>query len=122
MTQLIHKKANLQATDQNQNTALHLASSMGHLEIAKELIENRAEINVVNSNNETPLVLAIQNGHQEIVNKLWAKGATLDISKLTPQTFFKEILTVHYALTLKMEFLPFSLADMPMHVNPVVSN
>ena len=84
VTQLMHKKANLQATDQNQNTALHLASSMGHLEIAKELIEHRAEINVVNSNNETPLILAIQNGHQEIVDKLLANGATLNVSKLMP--------------------------------------
>ena len=84
MTQLIHKKANLQATDQNQNTALHLASHMGHSEIVKILIENRAEINVENSLNESPLILAIQNGHQEIVNELMANGATLNISKLMP--------------------------------------
>ena len=75
---------NLKAVDENKNTALHLASSMGHSEIVEILLENHAELNVVNSNNKTPLVLAIQNGHQEIVNKLWAKGATLDILKLTP--------------------------------------
>ena len=77
--------ADLQATDQDKNTTLHIASSMGNLEIVTILLEKGAEINSTNSRNETPLVLAIQNRQQEIVNKLMAKGAKIDVFNFMPK-------------------------------------
>ena len=77
--------ADLQATDQDKNTTLHIASSMGNLEIVTILLEKGAEINSTNSRNETPLVLAIQNRYQGIVNKLMAKGAKIDVFNFMPK-------------------------------------
>ena len=65
-----HGGMNLQVIDEDQNTALHKTSFMGHYDLVKLLIENGCEINAVNSENETPLNLAFDKGHQNIVELL----------------------------------------------------
>lgn len=55
----------------DQKTALHIAATMGHLDIVKTLIQYNAEINAkAEPLGESPLVFAIKNGHSEIVRYL----------------------------------------------------
>ncbi|KAG9408444.1 hypothetical protein AC1031_021683 [Aphanomyces cochlioides] len=59
-------------------TALHVASSEGHLEVVEELISHGATVDVTDKDGQTPLHLAAQNGHAHVVKMLLDHGATAD--------------------------------------------
>lgn len=56
----------------NGDTALHIASELGNVDLIKVLIQRSADIAARNSRGETPLVVAKANGHQTIVKLLTA--------------------------------------------------
>jgi ankyrin repeat protein len=58
-------------------TALHLASSEGHLDIAKLLIDRGANVDSRNDEQETPLALASSFGHLDIARFLIESGAAV---------------------------------------------
>ncbi len=58
--------------EDGQRTALMLASSRGHLEMARLLVERGAQVDTSNEEGETALSLAIKNGHAEIQELLEA--------------------------------------------------
>ncbi|KAJ1537210.1 hypothetical protein HK096_002339, partial [Nowakowskiella sp. JEL0078] len=66
VSELISRKADVNATDRDGWTALHNASSRGYYNVVKNLLDGGALINVVN---------AAAQGHISIVNLLLAKGA-----------------------------------------------
>ena len=72
----------LHVKDENKNSVLHLASSMGHFKLVKSLIDCGAENNATNSENNTPLNLAFAKGHQSIVDLLLKKGSTANLPNL----------------------------------------
>jgi ankyrin repeat protein len=67
----------LSETDNQDCTALHLASVYGHLEIVKILITNKANINAADIKGYTPLHMACFKGHISIVRYLVSQGANL---------------------------------------------
>lgn len=79
---------------------LHVAASLGKLEVAEELLRLGASFNVMNDDNETPLHLAAKNGHFDMCKLLISQGAELFCknSSETPITPF-EILLTHENLT-----------------------
>ncbi|KAH9154566.1 hypothetical protein AeRB84_003362 [Aphanomyces euteiches] len=64
--------------EQDGETALHLASSKGHLDIVKELLVHAASIDVANHDGVTALQRAAWYGHLETVKELLARGASID--------------------------------------------
>ena len=59
------------------NTALHWASTRGHLEISELLTSSGAEVNIRNRHGETALHFASYNGYLEIVQLLLCQGADI---------------------------------------------
>ncbi|MGY5852860.1 MAG: ankyrin repeat domain-containing protein [Candidatus Thorarchaeota archaeon] len=63
--------ANIDAKDDFfSNTALHIASSNGHIEIVRYLLEKGADIVIENGVDMTPVHLAARDGHPEIIKVL----------------------------------------------------
>ena len=74
------KDFNYNIKDFNGNTALHMSSANGHLNIVKYLIEDlKCDINCKNNSNNTPLHWAAINGQKDIVCYLLDKNADFDI-------------------------------------------
>lgn len=71
-------------------TALHVASKHGHIDIVKHLTENFnsvININITDSiRKKTPLHVASENGHVDIVKYLLSKGANIYILDLSGNT------------------------------------
>ncbi|CAM9208650.1 unnamed protein product [Ascophyllum nodosum] len=59
----------------SQNSPLHLACAIGHLEVVKQLLSKGAPVNSGNSYGNAPIHGALIRGHREIVELLLEKGA-----------------------------------------------
>lgn len=68
--------ADLNATDEDSMTPLHLACEKGYAEIARCLVLCGASLDVANAHGDTPLHLAVQNAHVDIVRFLVENGAS----------------------------------------------
>jgi ankyrin repeat protein len=69
-------KFNVNVSDFNGNTALHMSSSNGFLDVVKYLIEElKVDINSRNKTNSTPISWAALNGQKDVVKYLIEKGA-----------------------------------------------
>ena len=74
------KDFNVNLVDFGGNTALHLASANGFLDVVKYLInELHCDINAKNKSQSTPLSWAAFNGQKAVVEFLLEKGADFDI-------------------------------------------
>jgi ankyrin repeat protein len=66
--QLLQYGASLTSRTESGNTALHLASEAGHLDLVKYLVKvDRNGMNTLNYDNETPLNLAERNGREYLL-------------------------------------------------------
>jgi hypothetical protein len=81
----------------NDCTALHLASSEGHVDVVATLLKHNSErefIEARDSHGCTPLHLACQHGHRECIQKLLLSGADLSAktyrNKRTAMSFLLE--------------------------------
>ncbi|KAG5513717.1 hypothetical protein PMAC_000755 [Pneumocystis sp. 'macacae'] len=79
--------------DENGNTALHMASANGHLNIVQFLLSHLSEkddkskyISIQNKQGNTPLHWASVNGHLEVVSELVKGGADLHIQNYAQKT------------------------------------
>jgi ankyrin repeat protein len=68
--------------DESLNTALHVASENGQVNIAKLLLEQQALINRQNINGKTALHLAVESQQKEVVDILLSYGANPNIEDL----------------------------------------
>ena len=60
-------------------TALHSASSEGHLQVVWYLLRYGVDVNLRDSGLETPLLLASWNGHCDVIQCLLEHGADMDL-------------------------------------------
>ena len=77
ITQLLLSRADvdLNLSDQNGNTALHLACLCERTQHAKYLCEDdRVDVNALNHKHRTPLHLAAMNGFSSIIYLLFSNG------------------------------------------------
>jgi len=75
-------KLNLNATNKEENTPLHLACKEGHDEVVDVMLERVGELalDAINIRGNTPLHLAAINGHVHIVNKLLKLEPEVDLN------------------------------------------
>ncbi|MFC1564805.1 ankyrin repeat domain-containing protein [candidate division KSB1 bacterium] len=69
----------MNATDENNFTALHWACMRAHWDISKLLIEKGADLNVIGGDGATPLNWASNHDNTEIIKLLIDKGAKLNV-------------------------------------------
>ncbi|KAG4301977.1 hypothetical protein PCANB_002027 [Pneumocystis canis] len=88
---------NLFQQDKNGNTALHMASANGNLNVVEFLLSQlpktsheRNYISIQNQRGNTPLHWAAMNGHLEVVCKLVKEGADLHIQNDVQKTPLSE--------------------------------
>ncbi|CAK9264898.1 unnamed protein product [Sphagnum jensenii] len=75
-------KLNFNATNEEENTPLHLAAKEGHVGIVDAMLNYAGEL-TINANNirgNTPLHLAAINGHVDVVNKLLEPNFEADLN------------------------------------------
>ena len=65
----------------NNDTPLHFASKMGHLEVARFLLDYGANVTALNRRRETPLHLASERGQVEVADLLIERGADMSAHK-----------------------------------------
>jgi hypothetical protein len=70
---LIHRRANVNASDRWRWTALHMAAYGGYNEIAKALIAAGADLTAMTVDGETPLKLAETNRHVDVTSTIQTK-------------------------------------------------
>ena len=66
--QYITAGTDVNTKDEDGRTALHLAASNGHTEIAKLLLANNADVNVIDAVGQTPLIIAVARGQMKSSN------------------------------------------------------
>lgn len=72
-------KSFLEDVDHYNNTALHIASKMGNLDLVVLLLNLGADMEVKNIVRQTPICLAIRYGNLSVFNYLLKKGANLNL-------------------------------------------
>lgn len=75
---LLDSGADINARDEQNQTALHQAASRGHTPIVKLLLERRADVNAKNLFGQTPLLAPVYRGSLDIVQALLGAGADVD--------------------------------------------
>ncbi len=100
---LLEKGADVNLKSQNNgNTALHLAAACNYARIVSLLIDFHADVNAINNNGETALFLAAQGGMSDAVGVLLQHGADPDIPNRSGAT---PLLTVIRASSTSSEYL-----------------
>jgi ankyrin repeat protein/beta-lactamase regulating signal transducer with metallopeptidase domain len=79
MNDLLSNGADVNASDQEGDTALHAAARAGQLESVRFLIEHDAAVDARNTTGATPLREALVQGHPAVARFLIGKGAALDV-------------------------------------------
>ncbi len=79
ISHLLKLDINLNETDSEGKTALHVASSSGDAEIVSILLIRGASIDPKDNSGETPLLLAVKAGKEDVVDILCSSGADISI-------------------------------------------
>lgn len=103
LKKLLSSGSNVNASDYDMRTALHLAASEGHLEVVKFLLASGASINSADRFGNTALADALRSGKKAVARYLESQGAVRDLDvKLLRRT--KEFgMAVQQALPLLAE-------------------
>jgi ankyrin repeat protein len=74
----VRKNVDLNALDENENTALGIAARAGRADVVDALLKAGARIDQPNGAGLTPVMLAARDGHAELAQTLLAAGANRD--------------------------------------------
>ena len=80
---LINQQSDINAVQPDGATALHWASYVNDLELAKLLVDAGASLDAANDYGVTPLALACDNGSAQMVTYLVAAGASVKLTRST---------------------------------------
>ncbi|KAF0390364.1 serine/threonine-protein phosphatase 6 regulatory ankyrin repeat subunit B isoform X1 [Gigaspora margarita] len=87
----VENEANVEITDENNQTALHCAAENGYKKVVETLLINNAKVDATDINGKTPLHCAAENGHITVVETLMKKNAKVDSTDSNGKT------ALHYA-------------------------
>ncbi|EAY01306.1 ankyrin repeat protein, putative [Trichomonas vaginalis G3] len=85
---LIKAGANVNSTDENNQTPLHHAAQDGYLDVVEILLKSGAKVNATDNQKQTPLHIAAGNGQVDVCKALLDAGAevkALDIGRRSPE-------------------------------------
>ncbi len=86
---LLHEGADVNSTDYDLRSPLHLAACDGNIKLCHMLIKNfRANVNLVDDFGGTPLYDAFCHGHFHLIPFLYAQGARMPACKTKELTFY----------------------------------
>ncbi len=87
----------VEAFNQSQKTALHIASKKGHVEIAELLVNKKANVLAKSKKGLTPIDFAMEGGHINLMEFLLnSKNIKFDSSLVKPEMAYKQLSTVKY--------------------------
>lgn len=92
----LHNGADVNATNDDHNTALILACQFEHPEIVELLLKKGAYVDMVNADEETALICAITSGNSVIVKLLLKYGADVNIEDINGYDAFTLAGMWHY--------------------------
>eukprot|EP00127_Corallochytrium_limacisporum_P006196 Clim_evm13s221 gene=Clim_evmTU13s221 len=81
ITRLLQAGTDVMASDYSGNTALHIASLKGRLEVARLLLDNRADPHILNDDGESPLDICLRLRRGEIVGLFKSQGLEIVVSQ-----------------------------------------
>ena len=105
---------NINAVDENGDTALHRAAEHGSVTRIHQLLRQGANLEARNEDGATPLILAVASEEQEAVERLLEAGANLDARDSSGDT------PLHYAAGMNSPDLTARLLE--GHANPQARN
>ncbi len=86
---LLYEGADVNSTDYDLRSPLHLAACDGNRKLCRMLIKNfRANVNLVDDFGGTPLYDAFCHGHFHLIPFLYAQGARMPVGKMKELTFY----------------------------------
>jgi ankyrin repeat protein len=77
---LLAEGANIETTDQQGRTVLHVATAFGQTDVVRMLLTAGAHVNAGSGKRTTPLHIAAASGKTDIVKALLAAGARVDVA------------------------------------------
>ena len=79
LTLLIDKKCDINISDNNSQTPLHIASYKGNVALVEILLRNKCVVDQCDVSNKTPFFLACEEGHKDVVKSLIYYNCNMDI-------------------------------------------
>jgi ankyrin repeat protein len=114
---LLDYGVDINVCNEEENSALLLACSIGNKEIVKLLLEYGADSNLAKSNGEAPLYRAVYYGYKEIVDLLLSNGADVNqICKTKPEQVYG-VTPLYSALIYGYKEIAKSLIELGAEVN-----
>ncbi|CAF1443563.1 unnamed protein product [Adineta steineri] len=89
LNSLLNEGADVNSTDYDLRSSLHIAACDGNMKLCRLLIENfKADVNLLDDFGGTPLYDAFCHGNFHLIPYLYAKGARMPICRIRELTFF----------------------------------
>lgn len=83
---LIESGADVNSSDTEGNTALHMAAYLGYIDLVEILVAGNARINSKNNSDNMPLDFALEEDRSEVAKYLIENGAALDVEGIFVDT------------------------------------
>jgi ankyrin repeat protein len=80
LTLLIDKKCDVNISDNNSQTPLHIASYKGNVALVEILLRNKCVVDQCDDSNKTPFFLACEERHKDVVKSLINYNCNMDMS------------------------------------------
>ena len=95
LTLLIDKKCDVNISDNNSQTPLHIAIYKGNVALVEILLRNKCVVDQCDVSSKTPFFLACENGHKDVVKSLMNYNCNMDIRDTIGRSALHAVCTTH---------------------------
>lgn len=118
--QFVEEGAEINGTDLDHWTPLHVAAYEGHETFVQELIKHDADTNAVTDQSETPLHLAARRGNKEVIELLLDHGAKIHVANNFGDTPLREATVAGHKDCMKYLRKRMNLGHVDMFLGPII--